>query len=88
MHRERWSNVRMGFLKYPIYMVVDVDRLGRLVDEARRAVWEQKGRIVRLRAAGRETWDAQRILLLLETNLQNLQEHNKGLSATTSSRPN
>jgi hypothetical protein len=69
----------MRFLKYPIYMVVDVDRLRRLVEEARRTVWEQKGRIVRLRAAGRETWDAQRILLLLETNLQNLQEHKQRL---------
>jgi hypothetical protein len=38
-------------------------------------VWEQKGRITRLREAGRDTWDAQRILLLLEANLQKLQEH-------------
>jgi hypothetical protein len=87
MHRDRSSNVRTRFLKYPIYMVVGVD-LGRLVEEAQRTVWEQKGRIVRLRAAGRETWDAQRILLLLETNLRNLEEHKQRLECEASSRPN
>jgi hypothetical protein len=60
-------------------MVVDVDHLECLVEEARRMVWEQKGRIVRLRAAGRDTWDAQRVLLLLEANLQKLQEHKQKL---------
>jgi hypothetical protein len=56
-------------------MVVEVDHLGSLVEEAQRTVWEQKGRIIRLRAAGRDTWDAVRILQLLEANLQNLREH-------------
>ena len=66
-------------------MVVDVDHLECLVDEARRMVWEQKGRTIRLREAGRDTWDAQRVLLLLEANLQKLQEHKKNWSATASS---
>jgi hypothetical protein len=60
-------------------MVIDVDRLECLVEEARRMVWEQKGRITRLRAAGRGMWDAQRVLLLLEANLQKLQEHKQKL---------
>ena len=56
-------------------MVAEVDHLGCLVEEARRIVWEQKGRIIRLRAAGHDTWDAHRILQLLEANLQNLREY-------------
>ena len=56
-------------------MVADVDHIGCLVEEARRIVWEQKGRIIRLRAAGHDTWDANRILQLLEANLQNLREY-------------
>ena len=60
-------------------MVGDVDHLECLVEEARRMVWEQKGRITRLRAAGRSTWDAQRVLLLLEANLQKLREHKQEL---------
>ena len=60
-------------------MAVDVDHLECLVEEARRMVWEQKGRIIRLREAGRDTWDAQRVLLLLEANLQKLREHKQKL---------
>jgi hypothetical protein len=60
-------------------MVDDVDHLEGLVEEARRLVWEQKGRIIRLREAGRDTWDAQRVLLLLEANLQKLREHKQKL---------
>ena len=60
-------------------MAVDVDHLECLVDEARRMVWEQKGRTIRLREAGRDTWDAQRVLLLLEANLQKLQEYKQML---------
>ena len=56
-------------------MVADVDHLGCLVEEAQRMVWEQKGRIIRLRVAGHDTWDAQRIFQLLEANLQNLREY-------------
>ena len=56
-------------------MVADVDHLGCLVEEAQRMVWGQKGRIIRLRVAGHDTWDAQRILQLLEANLQNLREY-------------
>ena len=60
-------------------MVADVDHLSRakcLAEEARRIVWEQKGRIIRLRAAGRDTRDAERILRLLEANLQTFLEYN------------
>jgi hypothetical protein len=46
-----------------------------LAEEAQRIVWEQKGRIIRLRAAGRDTWGAERILRLLEANLQTLREY-------------
>jgi hypothetical protein len=60
-------------------MVDDVDHLGCLVEEAQRTVWEQKGRIIRLRAAGRDTWDAERILQLLEANLQNLRKYKQTL---------
>jgi hypothetical protein len=56
-------------------MVVEVAHLGSLVEEAQRTVWEQKGRIIRLSAEGRDTWDAVRILHLLEANLQNLRKH-------------
>jgi hypothetical protein len=56
-------------------MAVDVDHLECLVEEARRTVSEQKGRIIRLREAGRDTRDAQRVLLLLEANRQKLREH-------------
>ena len=69
-------------------MAVDVDRLECLVEEARRMVWEQKGRIIRLGTAGRDTGDAQGILLILETNLQNLQEHKQRLECDGQSRPN
>jgi hypothetical protein len=41
-----------------------------LVAEGRRIVQQQKGRIIRLRAAGVDTWDAQRALHLFEANLR------------------
>jgi hypothetical protein len=53
-------------------MVVEVAHLGSLVEEAQRTVWEQKGRIIRLSAEGRDTWDAVRILQLLEANPKKL----------------
>jgi hypothetical protein len=59
-------------------MVAHVDRLSRAkchVEEARRIVWEQKGRIIRLRAAGLDTRDAERTLRLLEANLQTFLEY-------------
>jgi len=45
------------------------------VAEARRMVHRQKGLIIRVQAAGASTWDAQRILWLLESNLRRLEEH-------------
>ena len=53
----------------------DLRRVEEHVAEAGRFVQRQKGLIVRLRAAGVNTLDAQRILWLLEANLRRLEEH-------------
>ena len=53
----------------------DLRRAEELVAEGRRAVQQQKGRVIRLRAAGVDTWDVQRVLHLLEANLRRLEEH-------------
>ena len=53
----------------------DLHRIDEHIAEARRMVQRQKGLIIRLRAAGVSTWDAQRILWLLESNLRRLEEH-------------
>jgi hypothetical protein len=53
----------------------DLHRIDEHLAEARRMVQRQKGLIIRLRAAGVSTWDAQRILWLLESNLRRLEEH-------------
>ena len=52
----------------------DLRRIDEHIAEARRLVKRHKGLIIRLRA-GSSTWDAQRILWLLESNLQRLDEH-------------
>jgi hypothetical protein len=52
----------------------DLRRIDEHIAEARRLVQRHKGLIIRLRA-GSSTWDAQRILWLLESNLQRLDEH-------------
>ena len=59
----------------------DLRRVEEHVAEARRIVQGQKGLIVRLRAAGVGTLDAQRILWLLESNLRRLEEHRDRLRA-------
>ena len=61
----------------------DLRRVEEHVAEARRIVQRQKGLIVRLRAAGVGTLDAQRILWLLESNLRRLEEHRDRLRATS-----
>ena len=53
----------------------DLHRIDEHLADARRMVQRQKGLIIRLRAAGVSTWDAQRILWLLESNLRRLEEH-------------
>ncbi len=53
----------------------DLRRADEHVAEARRLVHRQKGLIIRLRAAGSITWDAQRILWLLESNLRRFEEY-------------
>lgn len=62
----------------------DLRRAEEHVTEARRLVQRQKGLIVRLRAAGVDTWDAHRILWLLVSNLRRFEEHRDRLSATAS----
>ena len=59
----------------------DLRRVEEHVAEARRIVQGQKGLVVRLRAAGVGTLDAQRILWLLESNLRRLEEHRDRLRA-------
>jgi hypothetical protein len=53
----------------------DLRRIEGHLAEARRLVHRQKGLLIRLRAAGVSTLDAQRILWLLETNLKRLEDH-------------
>ena len=59
----------------------DLRRAEEHVAEARRLVQQQKGLIIRLRAAGVGTWDAQRILWLLESNLRRFEDHRDRLRA-------
>jgi len=59
----------------------DLRRAEERVAEARRLVQQQKGLITRLRAAEVNTWDAQRILWLLESNLRRFEEHRDRLRA-------
>ena len=59
----------------------DLRRVEEHVAEARHIVQRQKGLIVRLRAAGVSTLDAQRVLWLLESNLRRLEEHGDRLRA-------
>jgi hypothetical protein len=59
----------------------DLRRVEEHIAEARRMVQRQKGLIVRLRGAGISTWDGQRILWLLESNLRRLKEHRDRLGA-------
>jgi hypothetical protein len=63
-------------------MPADDDHLAkakRYVEEAQRIVWEQKGRIIRRRAAGLDSLDAERTLRVLEANLKVLPEHARWL---------
>ena len=59
----------------------DLHRIDEHPAEAHRMVQRQKGLIIRLQAAGVSTWDAQRILWLLESNLRRLEEHRDRLRA-------
>ena len=67
-------------------MSTDHDSLNkatRLVVEGRRIVWQQKGLIARLRAAGLDTLDAERTLRVLEENLKIFQEYRTRWSQKT-----
>ena len=59
----------------------DLRRVEEHVAEAQRMVHRQKGLVIRLRAAGVSTLDAQRILWLLESNLRQLEQHRDYLRA-------
>jgi hypothetical protein len=59
----------------------DLSRVEEHIAEARRFVQQQKGLIVRLRAAGANTLDAQRILWLLESNLRRFEQNRDWLRA-------
>jgi hypothetical protein len=59
----------------------DLHRIEEHVAEARRLVHQQKGLITRLRAAGVDTWNAQEILSLLESNLRRFEEYGDRLRA-------
>ena len=59
----------------------DLRRIDEHLAEARRLVQRQKGLTIRFHAAGVGTWDAQRILWLLEFNLRRLEEHRDRLRA-------
>ena len=50
-------------------------RPGRDHEKGRRIVQQQKGLIVRLRAARVHTWEAERTLRLFEANLRRFEEH-------------
>ena len=60
----------------------DLHRIEEHVAEARRLVQQQKGLITRLRAAGVDTWNAQKILSLLESNLRRFEEYGDSLRAS------
>ena len=60
----------------------DLRRIDEHIADARRMVHRQKGLIIRLLGAGVSTWDAQKILWLLESNLRRLEEHRDRLRAS------
>jgi hypothetical protein len=59
--------------------VDDLTKATRYVKDAQQIVWEQKGRIMRLRAASVDTVDAERTLRILEGNLQTFRDHQRAL---------
>ena len=70
-----------GIVRLAMNLEDDLRRVEEHVAEARRLVQQQKGLIVRLRAAGASTLDAQRILWLLESNLRRFEQHRDRLRA-------
>jgi hypothetical protein len=65
----------------------DLRRVEEHVAGARRMVQRQKGLIIRVQAAGLSTWEAQRILWLLESNLRRLEEHRDRLRESIDRQP-
>jgi hypothetical protein len=61
----------------------DLRRAKEIVAEAQRFVHEQKGKIIRLKTAGLDTCDAEKILQLFQTNLKVFEDHRDSLQRTT-----
>jgi hypothetical protein len=59
-----------------------LDRVRRRVEEAGRAITQQKGYIVRMRDKGANTSLAEEALAVLQTNLDRLQGHKDWLERT------
>jgi hypothetical protein len=60
----------------------DLRRATELVAEAQRFVYEQKGKIIRLKSAGVDTSDAERTLQMFKTNLKMFEEHRDTLQSS------
>jgi F420-0:gamma-glutamyl ligase len=60
----------------------DLRRAAELVVEAQRFVYEQKGKIIRLKNAGIDTSEAERTLQMFETNLRTFEKHRDALERT------
>jgi hypothetical protein len=60
----------------------DLRRAKEIVAEAQRYVHEQKGKIIRLRTAGVDTCDAEKILELFQSNLKVFEDHRDTLQRT------
>ena len=71
---EAFAYIEREYMTEAMRFEDDLRRIDEHIAEARRLVQRQKGLIIRLRA-GSSTWDAQRILWLLEANLRRLEEH-------------
>lgn len=61
----------------------DLRRAEELVAEGQRIIQQQKGLIVRLRAAGVDTLEAERTLRLFQANLRCFEEHRDALKGRT-----
>ena len=59
----------------------DLRRAAELVAEAQRFVYEQKGKIIRLKSAGIDTSDAERTLQMFKSNLRMFEEHREALQS-------
>jgi hypothetical protein len=59
-----------------------LERVRRSVEEVRRTITQQKGRIIRMRDVGADTSLAEEALVVLQANLVRLQGHKDWLERT------